>query len=118
LETKIGRDYKPFKNPNTEINIHKQLISQNLRNTNSIENKFEFKLTNTDQILKIIKQLKNKTIGCDNIRAKDINMIKYHIVYLLVREINKSLEMGYYPEPLNIIIIIPAYKSGEKTKYH
>lgn len=90
-------------------------FSTYLKNNNAIKNIF-FHATNPQEIVKIVKLLKNSnSTGVDGIQA---NVIKQSITFLadpLSHIINSSLSQGIVPEELKIAKIIPIYKSGDKS---
>ena len=84
--------------------------------TNSVTSQFSFTPVSENEILKIIKSLKNKkSYGIDGISNVLIKPISNEIVKPLTLIINQSLETGIFPNALKTSKVIPIYKKGDKT---
>ena len=71
--------------------------------------------TTTDEILKTVKALKNKSsCGTDHISPKLIKCCIYSIIDPLKSIINASLETGQFPEAFKLAKVIPVYKKNNK----
>jgi hypothetical protein len=99
-----------------ELDINIQEISNNTIEHNRNINTFEFSKINKSDVLKEIRKLKNKCPGYDNILVKQLRMVSSIIIEPLTNELNYSFHKGKYPQALNIVKIIPVYKSGNKNK--
>jgi hypothetical protein len=70
----------------------------------------------TEEVCKIITNLKSCANGWDEIPAAIIQENKEPISICLHHIINLSLTQGVFPAELKIAILIPIYKSGEKME--
>lgn len=69
--------------------------------------------TNTEEVTRIILELKESSCGYDEISARVIKDT-YHIYLIpLVHLINLSLSQGVFPSELKTARVIPLYKSGD-----
>ena len=105
------------------INIQKKLGKRksSISNKNSSSNKscpkFSFIDVSTEDVTKIINNLKlNTAIGLDNIGPKLIKDLKHVISKPLAELINKSFKEGIFPKSMKAAIITPIYKEGDKEK--
>lgn len=83
------------------------------RNDNTIDS---LEPTNSDEVIEILKTMKNVGAGIDNINAKIFKLTYLPIIQKLVHFINVCLMKGTFPSQLKIAVIKPIYKSGDKTK--
>ena len=74
---------------------------------------FQFRPTDTDEILKEINQLKNKTTL--DIRVTLLKHAKEELVNGLVITFNKSFQEGCFPEILKVAKVIPVHKGDVTT---
>ena len=72
--------------------------------------------TNLTEVKNVINGLKPKNLGLDNIQAERLKEIQGEIVDPLVYLINRSFTTGQFPNILNIGVIKPLHKSGDKTE--
>ena len=63
-----------------------------------------------DEILDILKELKNSAPGCDEIKAGPLKIGSQFLVKPLSHLCNLSLNQGKFPEELKIANVIPLYK--------
>ena len=81
--------------------------------TDPINNSLFLRPTDTDEILKEINQLKNKTTS--DIRVTLLTHAKQELVNGLVIIFNKSFQEGCFPEILKIAKVIPVHKVDVTT---
>lgn len=102
----VGRDL---------ANKIKQKDAYNFPRTTNI-NSIYLDPTDPVEIQDIIKSLKpKKSVGVDGITAEAIKSIAMYIANPISHIINKIIETGYCPSAFKISIIVPIYKSGDKT---
>ena len=70
--------------------------------------------TNTHEICKIIKSLKNKKGGADALHARILKHIIDYIADPIVYILNLSLDKSIYPDHFKIAEVVPVYKAKEK----
>ena len=71
--------------------------------------------TNTVEILKIIKSLKNTNFtGYDNFSTKFVKLSASLIAPALVKIFNLAISTGIYPDSLKIAKVIPVFKKGDQ----
>ena len=71
--------------------------------------------TKTVEIGNIIKNLKAKSGGVDNINAKTLKTIAPFIVTPLHHIFNTSIEQAVWPNALKSAEVVPIHKAGDKT---
>lgn len=71
--------------------------------------------TNTNELISIIKNMKNVGHGVDKINARIFKLTFEAIIDKLVHFINICLDQGKFPSRLKIAVIKPIYKSGDRT---
>ena len=71
--------------------------------------------TNRDEIINIIKNMKNVGSGFDKINARIFKLTYLAIIDKIVHFINICLIHGKFPSMLKIAVIKPIYKSGDKS---
>merc|ERR1712240_460962 len=72
--------------------------------------------TNTVEILKIIKSLKNtNSTGYDDFTTKFVKLSASLIAPALVKIFNLAISTGIYPDSLKIAKVIPVFKKGDQT---
>ena len=69
--------------------------------------------TNETEILNIIRNMKEGSVGPDGISTKILKQTVTLIVKPLVHTLNLSLCQGYFPTALKTARVIPIYKSGD-----
>ena len=104
--TKIGKNLADRVRPESN-HLFKNYL------TDPISKSFFLQPTNNSEVLKEINQLKNK--ATIDIRVSLLKYVKQQIVNGLVIIFNKSFEKGIFPELLNIVKVIPIYKSEDPT---
>ena len=75
-----------------------------------------FKLVNCNDILAIVKDLKDSAPGFDDIPASIIKKVIPLIVEPLCHICNCSLQGGVFPSKLKLAKVVPIYKKDEKDK--
>lgn len=71
----------------------------------------------TNEILNIIKDLKNKkSTGFDNISVDFVKKVALSISTVLVHIINLSLTNGVFPDKLKISTVVPIFKKAQSCK--
>lgn len=84
--------------------------------TNNLLTLTNYNLCSTDEIARIIKNLKtNTSSGLDGITTKCIKSLKNIIIQELTECVNKCLTLGTFPDSLKIAKVTPIYKSGNKS---
>ena len=97
--------------PNSQIDCTNYL-------PHKIMNSLFIRSTNEAEIIKITKDLKNKSsCGYDGLSTNVIKKIISSISRPLAFIINQSFTHGYFPDALKISKIIPMYKSGSKLEF-
>lgn len=80
------------------------------------DRRFNFHLTDKEDILQTIKQMKNsKATGSDEINTYTIKENAEFIAEPISNIINKSLLTGQFPEKMKTTKITPVYKNGNKN---
>ena len=82
---------------------------------NSLSNSFVFFETNQEEILKIIKNFKNKTTTINNIPIFIIKKISPVITSTLAQIFNEGIALGLFPQKLKSGQVIPIHKNGSTT---
>ena len=81
---------------------------------NPLVNSMVCSITCKDEILKIVKGLKNKkSCGTDNITTSILKQCIPEFIDPLVHIFNMSLSTGIFPSKLKIAKVIPLYKKGD-----
>lgn len=78
------------------------------------DNSFYLHYTNSSEIEKIIKSLKNKAGGVDGISVKVLKLVAGYILTPLEHIFNLCIFKAEWPSALKIAEIIPIHKSGNK----
>jgi len=73
--------------------------------------------TNELEITDIVKQLKDVSVGYDNISRAILMYILPVIVSPLTHLINMSFQTGLVPDELKIAKVVPLYKSGDEMEF-
>ena len=85
------------------------------------EYSFKFQDVSTDEILKAVQSLKNKTsFGVDGVSNVLLKVLAPYIIKPLYKMINRSIRKGTVPDAFKTAKIIPLYKgkdSGSKYEY-
>ena len=100
-------------------------LAQNLPNENnskskdylgpSVNHSMYLFNTNTVEILKIIKSLKNtNSTGYDDFSTKFVKLSASLIAPALVKIFNLAINTGIYPDSLKIAKVIPVFKKGDQ----
>lgn len=84
----------------------------------STANRFKFKETSFDEMIKIISNFESKySSGYDDIPMVVIKAVKYNIAYPLVHLVNSSFISGIFPNQLKVAKIKPLYKNGNPAEF-
>ena len=86
----------------------------NLERTKRNENSIFLLPTESHEIKKIIKSLKNKIGGADKIHARVLKHIVDYIAEPIAYIINLSMSKAVYPDHFKVAEIIPIYKTKDK----
>jgi len=71
--------------------------------------------TDTDEILKAIKNLKTlNSVGVDTISTMAIKTIQHKLAPILAELFNKCFMLGYVPSAFKSAVVVPIFKSGDK----
>lgn len=88
----------------------KQFLSKKLNHAN-----FDIKTITPFEVSKIIEKLNpNKSTGLDGISAKTLKYSSDAITPSISHIINKSIEMGIFPDRLKDAFVVPIFKTGDK----
>lgn len=71
--------------------------------------------TTPEEVLSVIKNLKNKSPGLDGLPVQVLKYIGENLVIVLSELINRSFELGVFPSILKIGCVIPIYKKGDTS---
>ncbi|KAL0860053.1 hypothetical protein ABMA27_010368 [Loxostege sticticalis] len=75
-------------------------------------------MVSTEDVAKVIDRLDcNKSPGTDQIRVRDLKLIKNSISPVIAKFINMCLKKGVYPNELKKAIIRPIHKQGSHQEY-
>lgn len=100
------------------------IIAKKIENTTITSSFDEYNITNTmllketnrKEVLEVIEELNQKSAaGHDNIRVKDILLLKDILTPILVKLANQSFTEGKFPTILKTSRITPIHKSGCKS---
>ena len=75
-------------------------------------NSFIFSESNTAEVLKVIKNFKNKKSTLNNLPIFILKKISHIIAPLISELFNDSIKYGTFPETLKVGRVIPIHKSG------
>lgn len=99
-----------------QINFESEAIQHKVSKLNLLTSIF-LTPTDDDEIISVIKELKNKKIsGLDGISSSLIKKCYIHLIKPLTLIINLSLNTGEFPELLKIAKVRPLLKKGSNTK--
>lgn len=105
--------------PNLASQIPQSEITRSTETEDQANNKnikFLFQTISKEEILRTIKSLKNtSSAGPDEITTKILKILSSEITLPLEYLINLSITQGYFPSNLKQSIVIPIYKSGNKS---
>jgi len=68
-----------------------------------------------DEIIRIVKELKDSANGFDGISSKLIKNTFHIFMNPLIHMINLSLSQGVFPREMKVAKVVPIYKSGDTT---
>ena len=84
-------------------------------NTKTINEPFEFTPVNENDVIGIVRNLRNtKSVGLDNISVFVLKLCAHEITPSITYLMNLSLISGQFPKQWKIAKIIPIHKSGDK----
>ena len=99
--------------PNTEKDVPKV---PNIFPEKFLENKNQFNFIiahiSNEEVLEIIKSLKNKSTGPSSIPLNLLQIVADLIIFPLCHIINMSFSKGIFPEKQKIVKVIPLHKGG------
>ena len=99
--------------PNTEKDAPKV---PNIFPEKFLKNKNQFNIIiahiSNEEVLEIIKSLKNKSTGPSSIPLNLLQIVADLIIFPLCHIINMSFSKGIFPEKLKIVKVIPLHKGG------
>jgi len=67
-----------------------------------------------NEVVDLIKGLKNSSAGIDGIKASVVKSVKEEITVPLTHLLNCSLKTGVFPDALKTAVVTPIYKNGPK----
>ena len=79
-----------------------------------IDNDMNLELTNEEEIIAVIKGLKNVGAGADNISAKLFKLSYQSILKPILHLFNVCLGCGIFPSIFKIAVVNPIFKSGDE----
>ena len=82
--------------------------------TNRIQNSFLYTPTDSNEIMKVITDLKSNGKGIFKISTKVLEFSKTTIAPYLANTLNKCVIQGYFPYELKAGCITPIFKSGDR----
>ena len=97
-------------NKKLDENFVNSRIANLYNNTMPCIHKFSFEPTSEENIIKIVKSIKSKSSGIDNINISTINLFLPRILSILTHIINISFEKNRFPERWKKAIITPIPK--------
>ena len=106
-------------NLSSKLNLRDHSLSFNNYLTSRTESRFNFSTISVEEVLSIINNLENKnSSGYDDISNKLFKSIKEEVCTRLTVIINQSLLNGICPDALQIAIVKPLFKKGEKNCFN
>lgn len=102
---------------NSASNLISQLPNKPFSCQFEVSDKSMFlKYTNRQEIINIVKNLKNKvSCGDDGVPTSLLKICINEIVDPLCYIVNNSLRYGVFPESLKVALVIPLHKKGDQT---
>ena len=102
------------------IKLANEIVQPNITFNNYLndiyENSFKFSRITENEILEIIRELKEGSPGIDEIPISVIKKCKYELYIPLLHMCNLSLSTGVVPDQLKLSCIVPIFKGGDKRK--
>ena len=80
------------------------------------ENNFRFDNITTDDVVRIVRDMKDCSSGCDEIPMKVLRGVLVAVITPLTHICNISLKSGVMPDPLKISRITPIHKSNKRNE--
>lgn len=101
------------------MNLAKKLPNVDFNNNIPVNNNtISFEDIAENEILDIVKSLKNKnSSGDDEISNSLLKKCINHILKPFCYIINNSLRYGIFPDSLKLALVIPVYKSGDENNF-
>ena len=103
--------------PTLANKIPKSDISPNYYLKNANVNTLYLELVNKEELVTILRSLKDSACGADELSPKIIKMSINLITDPLLHVCNKSLLCGIFPAELKIAKVVPIYKSGDIMRF-
>ena len=82
----------------------------------NIDSEMDLELTNADELINIIDNLKNVGAGIDNISSKLFKLSYQAILQPILHLFNTCLQSGIFPSSLKIAVIKPIFKDGDRQQ--
>jgi hypothetical protein len=92
---------------------HSDIDPLHYLNDLNIRDSLFFRATDTEELSRIILDLKDSSCGYDEISAKMIKNTFLNFLTPLVHIINLSLTQGVFPQELKLAKVVPMFKSGD-----
>ena len=119
-KTKIADGFNKFF-VNVGPTLSSKIPSDNRSPTTYMKNKVDESMfiapVVDEEIISIIKNLKNGSSGWDNISTRVISHAKHSFIKPLSHVMNLSLMTGVFPQELKVARVIPIFKSGESDLF-
>ena len=104
--------------PTLAKNIDKQDISPSHYLGDKLPNTIFLKPVSQDEIVKLVKSLKNTAPGHDDMTADILKLSLNHTVDALVHLCNLSLLQGVFPSELKMANVLPLYKASDSMSFN
>ena len=109
----IGKEVSDRYSSNDNVSINFDHLSY--LNDNNFVNSFYFSPCSPNNIITIIKSLKNKKCHIHSIPVVVLKFVSAIISPIISDIINKSIQSSNFPDSLKNAIVTPIFKSGEKS---
>ena len=101
---------------NIGSDLESKIPDQNIDPLNYIQHESQQSIflnaANEDEVMRIVKDLKNTSTGWDGIHSKVLKRSLSVILKPLTHVLNLSLSQGFYPDSMKVARVIPLFKSG------
>lgn len=72
--------------------------------------KFTFTPVSSDDVISVMKEIKSKAVGSDNISIDMINSVSFYAIEAITHLVNVSLQTGVFPENWKLSVVRPLPK--------
>ena len=98
--------------------IHSEQIDFRQYLLNRYDDEFKFPVVTRDQLLHVVKSMKDSASGHDEIPIRIIKIIIEDIADVLLYLCNLSFTAGTFPDLLEIAKVLPFFKSGDHSLFN